>query len=157
MEPKYGYGWTKHKSHLRKQSTYVEYAENVDPQTSQSFIWQTFLEIHHGLVLGIGVTTPGQKVLPSQIYILVGKINRLWKRLPKYWKPRMQPLIENTQVYLRTEVNILTLFPQQRKLCGLKCFFFVKHSLSSQKIDPKTINAFKIKNTISLLYFQEWL
>lgn len=37
-------------------------------------------------------------------------------------------------------------FPQQRKLCGLKCF-----SLSIPcplKTDPKTINAFKIKSTI---------
>lgn len=122
-EPKYGYGWPSTKVISgNKVHTPVEYAENVDPQTSQSFIWQTFLEIHHGLVLGIGVTTPGQKSCLHRFTFYWVKLTDL-EETTEYWKPRMQPLIENTQVYLwdRSE-HTNPLFPQQRKLCGLKCF-----------------------------------
>lgn len=53
-EPKYAYGWPSTKVISgNKVHTPVEYAEreNVNPPTSHSFIWQTFLEIHHGLIL----------------------------------------------------------------------------------------------------------
>lgn len=97
-EPKYEYGWPSIKevpgNTVHRPTEHAE-SENTNPQTSHSFIWQTFLETHHksGTILGArdtGVTIPGQKPCLHRLTFWWEKLIDLEENT-EYWKPRMKP------------------------------------------------------------------